>query len=240
MKKVLFSLAIVAAMFTVSQTAQALTTLDGGFSCDGTTILKNDKVLTAKVAKNKVKAKLGKLKAKLDALKLAGAAKAKIDAAKAKIAAAKSLKLQLQACADGSLDVDIAPLLLEMRGTYTGTYVDGLVGSGPITLVFANDGTNFSGSLTIGGVFGTFFGTDPIEFHGDVAGLSLPVVFETAGTGLGDLRLTIGVNGEVDVITTTPPEGYDSISFNADYASGVISGTYAVAPLTSGSFSVSK
>lgn len=222
----LLTLLILPLLWATPHPAKALVLLSNGYQCDGSTISKNEQVLSEKIANSKVQKSIRKIKGTLDRLRDSGAPKKKISRAKKKLRQNRQLKNQIATCAEGSLDVAIEPFLQQLVGSFSGNYTDDVLGTGSMGLTFELDGSNFNGTLTLGGIVGFLLDEDTLEFHGDVQGLSLPIVFALPGSALGDLLLTIDTDGIVEIVAETPPDGFEEIFFSGVLNANSISGTY--------------
>lgn len=233
--KIGFKFLVLAVLLSASS-AFAQVDIGNGFSCSGSSILKNGQEVQFSKAKSNIQKTINKLKSKLET-----AAPKKKAAIRAKIKAANNDKKELKACFSGTLAPNqVDPIFTQLaagNGTYTGSYsgtVAGFPVSGAITMQFVLDGTNFSALFSIGGSVGSALDAKPLSFTNNVGGVGFPAQFFLADTFLGDVTLSVTQSGQLTVTNSNTDVG--SVTFSGQFASQTItsslSGTYKGIPFS--------
>jgi len=220
MRATVLSFFFVIASLLAAIPAYADVTIGNGFVCEGSAILKGTQTISYSKAKSNILTTIAKLRQKLQA-----AAQKKKAGIRQKISAANNAKTLLKACSSGQLaDNQVDPIFTQLasgNGTFNGTYsgkVGGFINiSGPISMSFVLDGTNFSTLLTIGGNVGTALNAQPLSFTGDVGGIGFPAQFNLPNTFLGSVTLSVTQSGHLSI--TSP-----SATFEGDFSSSTITG----------------
>jgi hypothetical protein len=223
--------AILAGLLVSATLTFADATIGNGFTCSGDNILKGGREIKFSKAKSTLAKTIEKLKTKLSNIPKKN--KAKRDAVKAQIAAANNSKTLLKACTSGQLAPDqVDPIFTQLAagdGTYAGDYTGSALGgllqlSGPISMQFILEGTQFSAILTIGGNVGTSLNAQPLTFSGDVGGIGFPAQFVLSGTFLGEVTLNITQGG---LLSITNLGNANPVTFEGQFPSTTITSSLA-------------
>ena len=227
--KLAFLVLCLSGLLTI-QSATADVTIGNGFSCSGSSVMKAGKLIDYKKAKSNIAQTLTKLRNQLST-----AAPKKKAAIRAKIQAANNSKTLLKACSSGQLSPDqVDPIFTQLAsgsGTYSGNYsgvIDGFFPiSGPVTISFVLDGTNFSALLSLSGNLGSTLNAQPLSFAGDVGGIGFPAQFNLPNTFLGSVTLSVTQDGHLTItnVASNSNVTYDG-HFSSTTITSTLSGTY--------------